>query len=452
MTDDPTLHPSRTDAAGTDIAGSPAWADAGLPGRAMPRRRPVRRAHPNILWAILTLCAALIAVAGFLAWSALNNDASSSIRERRDAEAAANAPSILKPSEIPKVDPVTYLDVPQDEARKINAAIAFSTRPNPAAAAFRPALSVVDSARAIDCLAAAAWYEAGDDAIGEQAVVQVVLNRLRHPAFPKTMCGVVFQGSERTTGCQFSFACDGAMRRTPSKAAWDRARNAAIGGINGLVFAPVGLSTHYHTDWVVPYWSSSVDKTAAIHTHLFFRWKGKAGEPRAFSNRYDGGEPLIPSLARLSPAHGAPETGETIVADIAPPPVATLATDSIAPVVAVTPVGDAALRGNALAERNPARNVFAIRIADDAFAGGLALMALDLCRLQPAAPCTVYGAAKGGNALAIDGAGKLGSATPLPDFYYFRDTARGRETALWNCATYKRPDPRQCMKNEFRPD
>src|SRR3546814_2685764 len=97
----------------------------------------------------------------------------------------------------------------------------------PAARPVRLAGGAVNLARATDCRAAAAWYEAGDDPSGERAVVQVVLNRLRHPAFPNTVCGVVFQGSERVSGCQFTFTCDGALARVPSEAAWERARSIA---------------------------------------------------------------------------------------------------------------------------------------------------------------------------------------------------------------------------------
>jgi hypothetical protein len=80
-----------------------------------------------------------------------------------------------------------------------------------------------DRDRAIDCLAVAAWYEAGNDFDGQRSVIQVVLNRVAHPGFPKSVCGVVFQGSQRATGCQFTFTCDGSMaRRHPSPAAMAR--------------------------------------------------------------------------------------------------------------------------------------------------------------------------------------------------------------------------------------
>lgn len=207
---------------------------------------------------------------------------------------------------VPVVEPLVLDASNPDEARKLNAAIAFSTDPNPAAKPFKFTGDSVGLNRATDCLAAAMLYEAGDDATGERAVGQVVLNRLRHPAFPKTVCGVVFQGQERATGCQFTFTCDGAMARQPSLAAWDRARGLAIRMLSGEVFKPVGMSTHYHTDWVMPYWSDTLDKVAAVDTHLFYRWKGWWGTPPAFTTKLViAAEPVVQKLALLSPAHRA---------------------------------------------------------------------------------------------------------------------------------------------------
>ncbi|MBO9580270.1 MAG: cell wall hydrolase [Sphingobium sp.] len=217
---------------------------------------------------------------------------------------------------IPTVEPLVLDASNPDEARKLNAEIPFSTAPNPAAKPYKFSGDAIGLSRATDCLAAGMLYEAGDDATGERAVGQVVLNRLRHPAFPKTVCGVVFQGEERATGCQFTFTCDGAMARIPSAAAWDRARGLAIRMLSGDVFKPVGMSTHYHTDWVMPYWSDTLDKVAAVDTHLFFRWKGWWGTPPAFSNKgVSGAEPVIQKLALLSPAHRAlPELIAPVVA------------------------------------------------------------------------------------------------------------------------------------------
>jgi spore germination cell wall hydrolase CwlJ-like protein len=167
---------------------------------------------------------------------------------------------VVPKQELPPVEPIKLQEVAPEDARAINAAIPFSTLPNPAARAFSLSGVADSQARAVDCLAAAGYYEAGDDAKGQRAVAQVIINRMRHPAFPKTICGVVFQGSERSTGCQFTFTCDGAMLRySPSPAAWQRARDVARMALNGSVYRPVGYATHYHTNWVVPYWSASLE-------------------------------------------------------------------------------------------------------------------------------------------------------------------------------------------------
>ncbi|MES3154138.1 cell wall hydrolase [Sphingomonas faeni] len=152
--------------------------------------------------------------------------------------------------------------------------------------------SATDRGRAAQCLTAAIYYEAASEPdAGQQAVAQVILNRVRHPAFPATVCGVVYQGSEHA-GCQFSFACDGAMARVPSRTAWVRAARAAGMALAGYVFAPVGLATHYHTYAVTPAWNRSLVMTDVVGAHFFHRWKGFWGTSAAFSQRYVGGEPL----------------------------------------------------------------------------------------------------------------------------------------------------------------
>ena len=154
-------------------------------------------------------------------------------------------------------------------------------------------------ARAQQCLTAAIYYEAASESDdGERAVAQVVLNRVRHPAFPSSVCGVVYQGSERTTGCQFSFACDGSMARAPSRSGWARAGGFAAEALAGQVFAPVGLATHYHTYAVTPSWNRSLVMTAAIGAHFFHRWQGWWGTAAAFRQGYSGAEPFPGPHAR----------------------------------------------------------------------------------------------------------------------------------------------------------
>lgn len=146
----------------------------------------------------------------------------------------------------------------------------------------------VGYAAALRCLTQAVYYEAAVEPVeGQRAVAQVVLNRVRHPAFPNTVCGVVYQGSERVTGCQFSFTCDGSLARIPSLAGWARAERVAREAMAGKVAAAVGNSTHYHANYVVPYWAPTLDKAATIGAHIFYLMRGFLGTPRAFSSRYD---------------------------------------------------------------------------------------------------------------------------------------------------------------------
>jgi spore germination cell wall hydrolase CwlJ-like protein len=192
-------------------------------------------------------------------------------------------------------DSIRLQDLTPDQARLWNASNPVSTLPNPAARPFRlKADSVIDETRALDCMTAVIYYEAAWESVdGQRAVAQVVLNRMRHPAYPKTVCGVVFQGSERRTGCQFTFTCDGALARAPQEAAWSRARQVAKAALNGYVMKKVGNATHYHANYVAPYWSPNLLKVGQVGAHIFYRWTGGWGLPPAFGGRYQGGETTL---------------------------------------------------------------------------------------------------------------------------------------------------------------
>ncbi len=125
--------------------------------------------------------------------------------------------------------------------------------------------------RSVQCLTEAIYYEARSESEdGQRAVAQVVLNRVRHPAYPNTVCGVVYQGAERTTGCQFSFTCTGVMGPIMEHAAWDRARRIATQALRGRVFRPVGLAVNYHTTAIRPYWAPSLVTQATVGAHIFY--------------------------------------------------------------------------------------------------------------------------------------------------------------------------------------
>lgn len=154
-------------------------------------------------------------------------------------------------------------------------------------------LTALDRERAHYCLTAAIYYEAASESDdGMRGVAQTVLNRVRHPSFPNSVCGVVFQGSERAGVCQFTFSCDGAMARAPSKTNWLRASRIAAAALNGYVFTGVGLATHYHTTAIWPRWGKSLVMTNIVGAHIFHRWRGRWGMPDAFRAPYLGREPV----------------------------------------------------------------------------------------------------------------------------------------------------------------
>lgn len=157
--------------------------------------------------------------------------------------------------------------------------------------------------RAQECLAQAIWYEAASESeAGQRAVAQVVLNRVAHPSWPGSVCGVVYQGSARTTGCQFTFTCDGSLRRRPGGRSWANAERIASEALAGSVYAPIGHATHYHTLWVNPYWASSLDHVGTIGAHRFYRNRGAAGQSAAFTTRYSGFEPGVSGRSTPPPA------------------------------------------------------------------------------------------------------------------------------------------------------
>jgi spore germination cell wall hydrolase CwlJ-like protein len=266
--------------------------EAVMPRLAMPRLPSPRHWLTSLVLATTFL---LYAVAGLsLHWLQPGGAA--------NARVAPGMPVIPGLGTPPAPEPLRFREIAPQDAVAINAAVPISTLPNPAARPFGAAFATpADRLRALECLTAAVYYEAAIEPLdGQRAVAQVVLNRVRHPAFPKSVCGVVFQGQERATGCQFTFTCDGALRRAPAASLWARARMVAAEALAGKVYAPVGWATHYHTNWVVPYWSSSLTKLANVGTHIFYRWEGGWGRPPAFRFGATGSEPQMARMRSLT--------------------------------------------------------------------------------------------------------------------------------------------------------
>lgn len=185
----------------------------------------------------------------------------------------------------------------------------------------------LDAARDLDCLTQAVYYEArGEGRDGMKAVAQVVLNRVRHPAFPKTVCGVVFQGAARSSGCQFSFTCSGVMRGRVNRAAWNRSRDIAAKALSGQVFSGVGSATHFHTTGVAPGWRNSLVQVSQVGQHLFYRFGSGRPSP-ALTYAARPAQPERPRLiqAGIDPVETARRAGQAVAYSLA------LAQDGVKP-------------------------------------------------------------------------------------------------------------------------
>src|SRR3954452_20696828 len=249
---------------------------------------PVRRKAP-FKWlfpALLALLALALLTAGLLANVNRHEDWS---KFRQLGQTAPNTGSITVA--LPNlVRPLT-----PEQAVERNLERPFDAAPDTPAKKFQLKADDGSSERTLECLAQAIYYEAATEGPeGQRAVAQVVLNRMHHPGFPPTVCGVVYQGSELPTGCQFTFTCDGSLARTPLPAIWAQAKRIASEALNGRVDPAVGHATHYHADYVVPYWADSLLKQVQIGHHIFYRLRGTLGSSAAFSQRYPGMEPNLP--------------------------------------------------------------------------------------------------------------------------------------------------------------
>jgi spore germination cell wall hydrolase CwlJ-like protein len=158
----------------------------------------------------------------------------------------------------------------QAEARRMNSLLPITASPSGAAQPFYLTATGPERERALLCLTQAIYYEAAlEPDAGQAAVAQTVLNRVRHPAFPHTICGVVYQGSQVAPGCQFSFTCDGSRDRTPVPWLWRRARAVAERAVSGYVMSAIGSATAYHADYVFPSWGPTLVKIGQIGAHIF---------------------------------------------------------------------------------------------------------------------------------------------------------------------------------------
>jgi hypothetical protein len=173
------------------------------------------------------------------------------------------------------------------------------------------------------CLATAIYFEArGEPVRGQVAVAQVILNRVRSPVFPETICGVVYQG-QMHPGCQFSFTCDGHTDNPRNDDQWALAQDIAKQITAGELWLPeVGYSTFYHANYVSPRWAGSMSKIDKIGRHIFYKKRneepyivdavaGEATTPEQAPESSTSLFSLTPALSLVSGVAGGSSSSST---------------------------------------------------------------------------------------------------------------------------------------------
>ena len=123
-----------------------------------------------------------------------------------------------------------------------------------------------------NCMARAIYFEARSESeLGQLAVARVILNRVKDPAYPNTICGVVYQGSNRRNSCQFSFACDGLPDDVRQPGAWANSKRLAQKAMSDSKGTKImSTATNYHADYVRRKWAGSMNRIVKIGRHIFY--------------------------------------------------------------------------------------------------------------------------------------------------------------------------------------
>jgi len=190
-------------------------------------------------------------------------------------------PAMRKPLQLASVDPISLPDTTSAIPPAINISLPsmIDVLPPPApgvpppSPAQRLKLNEKEYARAEKCLANAIYFESrSEPERGQEAVAQVIMNRVFSGFYPNDVCSVVYQNAERHLSCQFTFACDGKRKNITERGAWARANRIAKATLDGKIYVPeVAKSTHYHAIYVHPNWVGEMKKMVRYGIHNFYR-------------------------------------------------------------------------------------------------------------------------------------------------------------------------------------
>jgi len=174
------------------------------------------------------------------------------------------------------------------------------------------------------CLSEAVYYEARSESTsGQLAVAEVILNRVKDHRYPNTICEVVYQGATRTTGCQFTFTCDGALDQKPRGRKWDAAQTVATHVLMDLHERRTGSATHYHATYVDPIWNAGLVRTNRIDTHIFYRFpRGSewATARRAVERKRQSLARRVAAVEQTKQGAGSGKSTDSSVAVMSPAP------------------------------------------------------------------------------------------------------------------------------------
>ena len=144
---------------------------------------------------------------------------------------------------------------------------------------------LLETATALVCMANAIYFEGrSESTVAQIAIGQVIMNRVDDHRFPDTVCDVVTDGLRYSWNtrkivrnkCAFSFYCDGKPEHINDKKSYRWAEEISWGILHGRLHIDLtDGSTHYHANYVQPYWADAFTKTVCIDTHCFYRWENE---------------------------------------------------------------------------------------------------------------------------------------------------------------------------------